>query len=250
MTIKEVEQFLEIPRATVRFYEKEGLLKPSREGNGYRDYSNEDVEKLRKIIIFRKIGMSVEEIKGIFEGTKCMNEVLDANIIKLQKQIEEINGAINLSKKIKEDDTDISLIDTERYWKIISEEENRGNSFIDIAKDITDIEKGVIFSYLSPVDNNGKPYDSLIKCIKNLIIMIVIAGCLVCLMEGEWTVGNFWDGLKGILVIMITEMVLSVPLYFLGKKYSWVKKNRHKALMMICTVLIIVLLILAIVCGI
>ena len=33
MTIKEVEQLLEIPRATVRFYEKEGLVNPSREGN-------------------------------------------------------------------------------------------------------------------------------------------------------------------------------------------------------------------------
>lgn len=28
MTIKEVEQYLEVPRATVRFYEKEGLICP------------------------------------------------------------------------------------------------------------------------------------------------------------------------------------------------------------------------------
>jgi len=43
MTIKEVEQCLGVPRATVRFYEKEGLLSPTREENGYRDYSQEDV---------------------------------------------------------------------------------------------------------------------------------------------------------------------------------------------------------------
>ena len=48
MTIKEVEQYLEVPRATVRFYEKEGLIRPERGGNGYRDYSEEDVEKLRQ----------------------------------------------------------------------------------------------------------------------------------------------------------------------------------------------------------
>ena len=30
MTIKEVEQLLEVPRATVRFYEKEGLINPTR----------------------------------------------------------------------------------------------------------------------------------------------------------------------------------------------------------------------------
>ena len=33
MTIKEVEELLEVPRATVRFYEKEGLINPQREGD-------------------------------------------------------------------------------------------------------------------------------------------------------------------------------------------------------------------------
>ena len=30
MTIKEVELYLEVPRATIRFYEKEGLISPKR----------------------------------------------------------------------------------------------------------------------------------------------------------------------------------------------------------------------------
>ena len=88
---------------TLRYYEKEGLVNPSREGNGYRDYSDEDVEKLRKIVILRKIGMSVEDINDIFDGVKSVNEVLDANIIKLQKQMNGLKGAINLSKKIMDE---------------------------------------------------------------------------------------------------------------------------------------------------
>ena len=90
MTIKEVEMLLDIPRATVRFYEKEGLISPTREGNGYRDYSAEDVEKLQKIIILRKIGLPVEEINDLFDGVKTMEEALDANIVNLQKQMEEL----------------------------------------------------------------------------------------------------------------------------------------------------------------
>lgn len=250
MTIKEVEQILEIPRATVRFYEKEGLVNPSRGENSYRDYSNEDVEKLRKIVIFRKIGMSVEDINDVFDGVKSINEVLDANIIKLQKQMNELKGAINLSKKMKEDDADISSLDTERYWNTIDEEEKQGNSFIDIAKDIADIEKGVIFSYFSWIDENGKPYDSLIKCISNLLISIAIAGCFVCAMKREWTLHNFLGGLRGILYIMIIEVVLSIPLYFLGKKYPWVKNNRKKVLTIICIVLALLLITLASVFGI
>ncbi len=67
MTIKELEQELEIPRATIRFYEKENLIAPKRGDNSYREYSEEDVVTLKKIIILRKIGLSVADIKNIFQ---------------------------------------------------------------------------------------------------------------------------------------------------------------------------------------
>lgn len=34
MMIKDIEQTLGVPRATIRFYEKEGLINPKREENG------------------------------------------------------------------------------------------------------------------------------------------------------------------------------------------------------------------------
>ena len=37
MKINDVEQILGITKANIRFYEKEGLLNPSRNENGYRD---------------------------------------------------------------------------------------------------------------------------------------------------------------------------------------------------------------------
>lgn len=249
MTIKEVEQIMGIPRATVRFYEKEGMINPNREGNGYRDYSDEDVEKLRRIVIFRKIGISVEDINDIFDGAKSINEVLDVNIIKLQKQMNELKGAINLSNKMREDDVDILSLDTDRYWNTIDEEEKQGNSFIDIAKDIAALEKGIIYSYFSWVNNNGTPYDSLIKCIPRLLICIVLAGGIVCAMEGEWSFHNFLGGLRGLVCIILIEAILSIPLYFLGKKYPWVKNNRNKVLTITCIVLAVVLLIVAGVFG-
>ncbi len=67
----------------------------------------------------------------------------------------------------------------------------------------------------------------------------------MCMMKREWTLHNFLDGFTGILKIMLVEVVLSVPLYFIGKKIPWVRKNRNKVLIGICVVLILLLLLLA-----
>ena len=65
MKINEVEDLLNTPRANIRYYEKEGLINISRKENGYRNYSEEDIQRLKKIIILRKLGVSVEQIKDL-----------------------------------------------------------------------------------------------------------------------------------------------------------------------------------------
>ena len=65
MTIKEVETLTGITKANIRFYEKEGLLAPGRSSNNYREYSEDDVEHLRKIRIFRIMGFSVAQIRQL-----------------------------------------------------------------------------------------------------------------------------------------------------------------------------------------
>ncbi len=50
MTIKDVEERTGLSRSNIRFYEKEKLIEPSRnESNGYRDYSENDVESIKKL---------------------------------------------------------------------------------------------------------------------------------------------------------------------------------------------------------
>lgn len=245
MTIKDVETLLDIPRATVRFYEKEGLISPTREGNGYRDYSDEDVEKLKKIIILRKIGLPVEEISDLFDGVKTLEEVLDANIVNLQKQMEELKGAMKLSQKMKEDTVQIASMDVNIYWNTIEEEEKQGNQFIDIAKDIVEIEKGVLASYFSCTDINGKPYDSLPKIILNVFACVVLAGVIVCIYKGTWSAQNFWIAIQSIIALVLLEMFLSIPWYFLGKKFEWIRKNRRKLFVIAGLCLVVILLILA-----
>ena len=48
MKIRQAEQLTGISGSNIRFYEKEGLIKPERGENNYREYSEEDVELLKK----------------------------------------------------------------------------------------------------------------------------------------------------------------------------------------------------------
>ena len=57
MKINEAEQLLGITKANIRFYEKEGLLSPSRNESGYREYSETDIRQLKQIVILRKLGI-------------------------------------------------------------------------------------------------------------------------------------------------------------------------------------------------
>ena len=57
MTIHELEKRTGLPRASIRFYEKEGLIAPKRLANGYRDYSEEDALALEKIALLRRLDL-------------------------------------------------------------------------------------------------------------------------------------------------------------------------------------------------
>ena len=60
MTIKDLEERTGLSRANIRFYEKEGLLSPLRRENGYREYTEEDVQTLQRIKLLRSLQFSIE----------------------------------------------------------------------------------------------------------------------------------------------------------------------------------------------
>lgn len=55
---------------TVRFYEREGVLpRPARHGNGYRAYSEADLEHLRLLVDLRSLEIPLEEAADV--ATMC-----------------------------------------------------------------------------------------------------------------------------------------------------------------------------------
>lgn len=54
-----------LPAKTIRYYEEIGLLRPARADNGYRDYSGDDIHRLKFLQRARGLGFSVEECRQL-----------------------------------------------------------------------------------------------------------------------------------------------------------------------------------------
>lgn len=66
MRVSEVAKSLEIPADTVRYYTRIGLLQPQKsKANGYKEYSDREVGRLRFILSARQLGFSVVDIEKI-----------------------------------------------------------------------------------------------------------------------------------------------------------------------------------------
>ena len=68
MTIKEVEKLTGLTAKSIRYYEDKGLITVERnEENDYRSYSETEVNRLKKIKLFRYLDFSVEEVKMMLD---------------------------------------------------------------------------------------------------------------------------------------------------------------------------------------
>lgn len=94
MTIKEAETRTGLTRSNIRFYEKEKLIVPSRSRqNGYRNYSQSDIEAIQKIACLRTLGISIEDIRCIISGKASLHEILEKQHAVLSRQISSLNQA-------------------------------------------------------------------------------------------------------------------------------------------------------------
>ena len=103
MTIKEVEEQTGLSRSNIRFYEKEKLIEPSRnDKNGYREYSERDVEIIKKIAYLRTLEISIEDIRCIISEKVSLIEIIEKQTTTIQIQIEGLNKAKTMCERMLE----------------------------------------------------------------------------------------------------------------------------------------------------
>lgn len=102
-SIGEISKLSNLSVQTLRHYDKLGLLKPSLvKDNGYRYYSLEQFYKLDFIIFYRKLGLSLSEIKEIISNKINIEDtlgLLQNQEYEIDRQIKELQKQRNIIQK-------------------------------------------------------------------------------------------------------------------------------------------------------
>lgn len=219
MKIKELENLLSISRSNIRFYEKQGLFSPERKDNNYREYTEQDIEVLKKIIVFRKMGFTVEEIKLIQNNKLPFTEAITNAKQRIENEIEQLNGSLKLIKQVAQKNSSFDEFDIEEHWNTIIESEKSGEKFIDIYKDFLELELNLFdvmwkYVFFHDFKKSRAKHGTIIACII-LLSICVLRGIGKVLIWKE----SFWSGFLYPFAVALGGTIIILPLFLLSKKF-------------------------------
>lgn len=86
MYINEVAKNTKLTKKAIEYYIEKGLITPRILDNGYREFTLDDQNTLTKIGLYRKLGLSVDEIVNVLNDVNCLNEVLQRQSLLLENE--------------------------------------------------------------------------------------------------------------------------------------------------------------------
>lgn len=108
MNIGRAAELSGVPPKTIRYYESVGLLPPAgRAANGYRDFSDQDVETLRFISRGRSLGFSVDQVHELLalyrdrdRASADVKRIAVSRIADIERKMQELAGMRETLKQL------------------------------------------------------------------------------------------------------------------------------------------------------
>ena len=129
-TVSQFARILDISIRTIHWYDQVGLLKPAYYGtNGYRYYQKDQVEKMQAIILFKKIGFNLKDIKELLNF--IIKNKLDTSTQKNQIAFfKQIGFNVNEIKELLYSTKSSKILMLTAHKKKLIEELNKTNEMI------------------------------------------------------------------------------------------------------------------------
>ena len=93
MKMKEVMKATGLQENTIRFYETKELISPEKErrnGRTYHEYSTEDVQALKQIVVLRKARFTLDEIRIMQTSPERIEECVQAQSMRINTEVKEL----------------------------------------------------------------------------------------------------------------------------------------------------------------
>ncbi len=138
MRINEVERRVGVTKKNIRFYEEEGLLKPGRNAeNGYREYSEADVQQLMKIRLLRQLSVPLEDIRRLQDGSQTLELCMQRQQLELERRARDLVQISEVCTQLAESGQTLQTMDVPAWEARITELERTGTRFMNVKNDRT-----------------------------------------------------------------------------------------------------------------
>ena len=96
-----------LPAKTLRYYEEIGLVEPARLENGYRDYDDDDIARLRFLGRARSLGFSIDDCRNLLSlcdddkrSSRDVKAIARAHLNDIERKISELTTMKNVLAKL------------------------------------------------------------------------------------------------------------------------------------------------------
>lgn len=166
MKINQVEQLAGINKVNIRFYEKEGLLTPGRNSeNGYREYTESDVQWLKKIRLLRMLDVPIEEILKLKSGELTLSDAMGRHMIQLERRRTNLAAMETMCGELRDSRCRLDTLDVDGILERMERQEQEGTRFMNVKKQ----DKSA--RYVAPV-------------VAAVVMLILMAGVLALIIWG------------------------------------------------------------------
>ena len=86
MLINEVAKQCGITKKAVQYYVEQHMVNPNVLENGYKDFTAQDVEIIKRIVLFRRLGLSILEIKKVLEKKDNIKSILYQRTLDMERE--------------------------------------------------------------------------------------------------------------------------------------------------------------------
>ena len=114
MLINEVAKKCDSTKKAILYYVEQGLVTPKVMENGYKDFSEEDVKRIKQIVLYRRLDLSINEIKKVLANPSEIKSILYQRTLELEqeKAKQELLKKLNTGEDIECLEKEINTIDS------------------------------------------------------------------------------------------------------------------------------------------